>query len=172
VSASVRSNPTDTACRSEVVITRLIDAPRELVFAAWTDPARLVKWFAPHGCSIHFTSIDIRPGGSFHSCIRNPRFKDCWAIGTYREVVPPERIVFSMAVADANGQRVTAVQAGMDPEWPAETLVTVTFTADGDRTKLTLHQTVLETIAKRTGAYPSWIAMFDRLAETVLERHP
>ena len=55
----------------------------------------------------------------------------------------------------------------MDPDWPLETVVTVTFVPKGSRTVLTLHQTVSESLAKRTGAHPSWLQMFDRLAALV-----
>ena len=150
---------------SEVLITRTFDAPRELVFRAWTDPALLAAWYAPHGCSIAFRQLDVRAGGAFHSVIRTPDGKDCWCRGIYAELVEPERIVYTMAVADADGNLITPVEAGMDPEWPRETTVTVTFAEQDGRTTLTLHQTVSETIAKRTGAYPSWLQMLDRLEE-------
>jgi len=148
-----------------VVITRVFDAPRELVFKAWTDPEHLERWFAPRGCAVTFKQIDLRQGGSFHSCIRTPDGHDCWCRGVYREIVEPERIVYTMAVSDEQGNLIDPVDAGMDPDWPRETIVTVTFAEQEGRTRLTLHQTVLESIAKRTGAYPSWIEMMDRLDE-------
>ena len=149
----------------EVLITREFDAPRELVFQAWTDPAHLTRWYAPSGCSIEFRKIDVRPGGTFHSCIRTPDGHHCWCIGTYREVVAPERIVQTMVISDENGNSVEPTDAGMDPAWPRETILTVTFVEQEGRTKLTLRQTVGEELAKRTGAYPSWLNMLDRLAE-------
>jgi uncharacterized protein YndB with AHSA1/START domain len=151
---------------AHVRITRDFDAPRDAVFRAWTDPAQLARWFAPHGCSIRFRTIEPRPGGTFHSCIRTPDGHDCWCRGDYREVLAPERIVFTMAVANERGDLVEPVAAGMDPAWPRETTVTVTFAELGaGRTRLTLTQTVDEALAKRTGAYPSWLQMFDRMAE-------
>ena len=149
----------------EVLITRTFDAPRELVFRAWTDPEQLAQWYAPHGCTIAFRTLDVRPGGAFHSVIHTPDGKDCWCSGVYAELVAPERIVYTMAVADAEGNRVSPTAAGMDPEWPHETTVTVTFAEHDGRTTLTLHQTVDESIAKRTGAHPSWLQMLDRLDE-------
>lgn len=76
----------------------------------------------------------------------------------------PERIVYTLAIADATGRPVAPADAGMDPEWPQETVVTVTFEDLEGKTRLTLHQTVGEALAKRTGAHPSWIQMLDRLA--------
>jgi uncharacterized protein YndB with AHSA1/START domain len=151
----------------EVLITRIFDAPRELVFNAWTDPEQLERWYAPRGCTIQIKMIDVREGGVFHHCIQNPNHHDCWCKGVYREIVAPERIVYTLAISDENGNLIEPVDAGMDPEWPSETTVTVTFAEDDGKTKVTLHQTVLESVAKRTGAYPSWIEMLDRLAELV-----
>jgi uncharacterized protein YndB with AHSA1/START domain len=148
-----------------VLITRTFDAPRELVFRAWTDPELLAQWYAPHGCTIAFRTLDVRKGGEFHSVIRTPDGKDCWCRGVYSELVAPERIVYTLAVADADGNLITPMQAGMDPEWPHETTVTVTFAERDGKTMLTLHQTVPESLAKRTGAHPSWLEMLDRLDE-------
>ncbi|RYG39783.1 SRPBCC domain-containing protein [bacterium] len=150
---------------ADVLIERAFDAPRAMVFAAWTNPEMLVRWFAPTGCTIHFEKIDPRTGGEFHSCIRTPVGPDCWVRGTYLEILPPERLVMTMALADASGQRLQADAAGKDPEWPDETTVTVTFAEEGNGTRMTLHQNAPESVARRTGAYGSWLDMFDRLAE-------
>ena len=157
-----------TVTDREIVIERIFDAPRELVFKAWASREQLVNWYAPHGCTIDFRSLDFRPGGAFHSCIRTPEGHACWCTGIYREIVKPERIVFTMAIADEQGNQLGPADVGMDPNWPRETTVTLTF-ADlgGGRTKLVLHQTVSESLAKRTGAYPSWLQMLDRLAESL-----
>lgn len=150
---------------SEVLITRTLNAPRELVFNAWLDPEKLVKWYAPKGCSITFTSLDTRKGGTYLSCIQIPDGKDCWCTGEYIEVSPPHRLVFTMAIADQSGRRMDALAAGMDPEWPRETTVTVTFEELDGMTKLTLYQTVSESLAIKTGAHPSWISMLNLLEE-------
>lgn len=155
--------PTGPGNDTEVLIQRVIKAPRESVFNAWTQPALLLKWYAPTGCTISFPQIDVRPGGEYHSCIHIPAHKDCWCVGRYAEVVAHERIVFTMAVADEHGNRISATDAGMDPDWPAETTVTVTLEDADGHTRLTLHQTVSEALAKRTGAHPSWLIMLDGL---------
>jgi uncharacterized protein YndB with AHSA1/START domain len=147
-----------------VAITRVLDAPRELVFKAWSDPEQLKRWFAPQGCSLAYVQMDFRQGGVLHQCIRTP-MGDCWAKGFYREIVVPERIVYTLAFADEQGNLVDTSPVGKDPEWPMETTVTVTFAETNGKTTITLHQTVAESIAKRTGAYPSWLQMLDRLAE-------
>jgi uncharacterized protein YndB with AHSA1/START domain len=147
-----------------ISISRLFDAPRELVFRAWTTRESLERWYAPQGCTVEFRKLDFRPGGSFHSCIRSPEGHACWCIGVYREIVVPERIVSTMVIADEHGNVVQPAEIGMDPDWPSETLLTVTFAEHEGQTMLTLQQTVLESLAKRTGAHPSWLQMLDRLA--------
>jgi uncharacterized protein YndB with AHSA1/START domain len=151
-------------------IERMFDAPRELVFDAWTRPDYLLQWFAPRGCTIRFVEIDVRSGGRFHSCIHDPSFGDCWCVGVYREIVRPERIVYTMATADSAGHVIEPVQAGHDPRWPRETLVTVTLADVRGSTLLILEQNALESLAKQTGAHPSWLQMLDRLAEVVAVR--
>lgn len=160
-------SPTTTT-DSQVRIERVILAPPSLVFRAWTDPEALARWFAPRGCTIRFQKLDIRAGGRFHSCILTPGGHECWCIGTYSEIDEPRRIVFSMISADSAGNAVPPAQLGMDPDWPAETLVTVTFEDLGGKTRLCLKQTVAESVARRTGAHPSWLDMLDRLAEQVV----
>lgn len=162
-----RRDPATESGERMVVITRSFDAPRELVFRAWTDPEQLTRWYAPTGCTIRFVAIDPRPGGAFHSCLRTPDGYECWCKGIYLEIVEPERIVYTLAVTDEHGASVEPSAVGMDPAWPRETVVTVTFSELGGGTKLTLHQTAPESLARRTGAHPSWIEMMDRLAENL-----
>lgn len=149
----------------QVVITRVFDAPREVVFRAWTERGHLLRWYAPRTCAIEFRTLDVRPGGTFHSCIRSPDGHACWCRGTYREVVFSERLVLTMEIADEEGNAAEPADVGMDPEWPKVTLLTVTFEAQDGKTRLTLRQTVSESLAKRTGAHPSWLDMLNRLAE-------
>jgi len=148
-------------------IERRFDAPRELVFDAWTRPEYLMQWYAPRGCTIQLVKLDARPGGRFHWCIHNPSFGDCWCVGMYREIVRPERIVYTLATADSAGNEIEPAQAGHDPRWPRESLVTVTLAEVRGATLLTLEQNVPESLAKHTGAHPSWLQMLDRLAEVV-----
>ncbi len=159
------NEPINDTAKRQVVITRVLNAPRELVFKAFTDPKHLVRWYAPVGCTLHIASFDAREGGAFHTCIRSTQHHDCWCKGIFLEVAEPKRLVYTMAVADEQGNLVSPADAGMDPEWPAETVLTITFEEHDGSTKVTLHQTALESVAKRTGAYPSWLQMLDNLEE-------
>lgn len=164
--------PPSTPQEPAVRIERTFVFARELVFDAWTDPDLLARWFAPRGCTIHFARIDVRAGGGFHSCVRSPELGDCWTVADFREVVRPERIVFAWRIADARGDAVSPQSQGHDPEWPAETVVTVTFTERNGGTLVTLAQNVGEALAKRTGAHPSWVQMLAKLDETLARRSP
>jgi uncharacterized protein YndB with AHSA1/START domain len=148
---------------NEVFIEETFNASAERVFSAWTDPEKLMKWYAPDGCTIRFGKIEIETGGQFHSCISNPQFGDCWCIGEYKEVTPNTKIVFTLINADENGHPINPADIGMSPDWPGETLVTVTFKEENGKTRLQLRQTVAQELAKRTGAYPSWLQMLNHM---------
>jgi uncharacterized protein YndB with AHSA1/START domain len=161
----------ESSADTEVLIVYTFNAPRELVFKAWTDARHLENWYAPHGCTVKFSQLDLRKGGSFRCCIYNPAFGPCWSKGTYKDIVAPERIVYSLILTDGNGNAVSAKEVGMDPDWPTETLVTLTFTEQGGKTWVTLHQTVSEALAKRTGAHPSWLQMLERFGALLENYH-
>jgi len=152
-----------TPRQKELLITHLFDASPEIVFRAWTDLDQLKHWYAPDGCTIDFKTIDVKPGGKFHSCIHDPIHGECWIIGTYIEVLPPERLVFTMALSNENGHTTSAAEAGKPEGWPEEIITTVTFEPVLGQTKVTIHQTVSEEKAKKIGAYQSWIKMFNKL---------
>ncbi|MGY3211964.1 SRPBCC family protein [Mucilaginibacter sp. HD30] len=153
----------------ELLISHLFDAPQEAVFQAWTDPEQLKHWYAPDGCTIEYKSIDVKPGGHFHSCIHDPEHGDCWITGTYVEVSPPDKLVLTMALSNEHGQATNALEAGKPEDWPAEILTTVTFRTIAGQTQVTIHQTVAEAEAKKTGAYQSWIKMFHKLNQLLTQ---
>ena len=137
----------------ELVITRIFDAPRHLVFQAWTEPDRATRWWGPQGFVTTYCNMDVRPGGVFRVCMRSPAGAEHWKQGVYREVVEPERLVFTFAWEDAEGK-------------PGhQTLVTVTFAEHGDKTELTLHQAVFESVARRDEHRRGWASTLERFAE-------
>ncbi|MDQ1261779.1 MAG: hypothetical protein QG575_960 [Euryarchaeota archaeon] len=74
--------------RIDLIITRFLDAPRELVWKAWTEPERLIRWWGPIGFTSPVSRIDLRVGGEYLSCMRSPDGKDFWSKGFYREKCP------------------------------------------------------------------------------------
>jgi uncharacterized protein YndB with AHSA1/START domain len=136
----------------ELVIERVFDAPRRLVFRVWTEPEHLVRWWGPHGFTLPSCRMDFRPGGAFRCLMRSPEGTDHRLRGVYREIVEPERLVFTFAWEDEEGR------VGH------ETLVTVTFADQGGRTKLTLHQAVFESVTARDSHREGWTGTLERLA--------
>lgn len=149
--------------KKELFITYLFDAPQEAVFRAWTDPEQLKDWYAPDGCTIEYKHIEVAEGGNFHSCVHDPIHGDCWITGRYLEVSVPEKLIFTMVLSDENGNDVSSIVAGKPEDWPEQLITTVTFEPVKQQTKVSIHQTVLEEEAKKTGAYQSWLKMFNKL---------
>src|SRR6202044_2703888 len=85
------------------IIERVFDAPRDIVWKAWTDPALLAKWFGPKGCTAQVVKFDLRPGGVWHSRIQIPDGPAMWGKIVYREVFPPSRLVWVHAFSDEKG---------------------------------------------------------------------
>ncbi len=88
----------------QVVITRVFDAPRELVFAAWSTPEHLKHWFGPTGFTLPTCEMDFRVGGAMTVCMRSPDGEEFWSKGTFREIVAPERLVLESALLDDHGK--------------------------------------------------------------------
>ena len=153
--------------QKELLISHLFDAPRDVVFKAWTDPEQLKHWYAPDGCSIEFKAITVETGGHFHYVIKDPVYGPCWIIGNYLEIQPDTKIVFTMVMSNEAGDAVSSVANGKVEDWPERHVATVTFESIGQRTKMTIHQTVSEEKAKETGAYQSWIKMFNKLNQLI-----
>jgi len=98
-----KNHPTEAPGERELVITRVFDAPRELVWKAWIDPERVRRWWGPKNFTAPVCKIDLRVGGAYLYCMRSPEGKDYWSRGVYREIVPPERIVCTDSFADEKG---------------------------------------------------------------------
>jgi uncharacterized protein YndB with AHSA1/START domain len=146
-----------TPTEREIAMTRVFDAPRHLVFDAWTKPELLKRWLlGPPGWSMVVCDIDLKVGGSYRYVWRHERDgNDMGMGGVYREIVAPERLV--------------ATETFDDPWYPGEAVGTMTFVEEGGRTTLT--QTLLyDSRETRDGVLKSGMekgveASYDRLAE-------
>lgn len=140
-----------------LVLTRLLDAPRALVFRVWTQPEHIVRWWGPRGFALAHCDMEPRPGGKYRFCMRERGHKDHWLHGVYREISPPEKLSFTFVWERDDGS-----------ESP-ETLVTVTLDEEGAKTRLTLHQAVFETVEIRDGHRGGWSDSLDMLTEYLAE---
>ena len=175
----------------ELIITRLFDAPRELVFDAFTNPEHLMKWWRPHGRTVISCEAEPKAGGTWSIAMRSPRVlpqlanrppdspESCpglaprtgsgseagtlqqdWIVerqrGVYREVVRPERLVFTYAFEDRSGQPLY------------QTVVTINFADENGRTRLTLRQSIFESVSARDDHVRGWTEALERLSEYLL----
>ncbi len=122
----------------EFVITRTFDAPRDRVWKAWTEADRLEEWWGPKGCSLRVIKLDLRPGGIFHYAMEFQPGQAMYGRFIYREIVPPERLVFVTSFSDENGGITRAPFPQLRDTFPLEILNRVTLTEAGGRTTLTL----------------------------------
>ncbi|MBI4312394.1 MAG: SRPBCC domain-containing protein [Chloroflexi bacterium] len=155
---------------SDLVITRTFDAPRELVWKAWTEPERLMRWWGPKGFTAPACKIDLRVGGKYVNCMRSPDGKDYWSTGVYREIVPMERIVCTDSFADEKGNVVPGSHYGMGEDFPLEMVVTMTLEEVGGKTRMTLRHGGMPAGEHSEGAGAGWNESFDKLAEVLATR--
>jgi uncharacterized protein YndB with AHSA1/START domain len=151
----------------ELVITRLFDAPRELVFRAWTEPELMKQWWGTKDVTLTHLTVDLRVGGKIHLCMRSPDGRDAWFGNVFREIVRPERLVMSDYFSNAEGEVISPKQYGM--EWPDELTITITFTEENGKTRVTMRHAADVPLPKdeRDGMGQGWNEMFDRLARYV-----
>ncbi|MPZ83130.1 MAG: SRPBCC domain-containing protein [Actinophytocola sp.] len=145
----------DTATERELVITRVFDAPRELVFECWTDPNHLARWWGPSGFTAPSVTVNGTEGGAWRTCIRNEEGVEYWSSGVYLEIRPPERLVFSFTWDPVADQPVE------------DTLVTVTFADRDGKTEMAFHQSGFDTVESRDGHESGWRECFADLAAYV-----
>jgi uncharacterized protein YndB with AHSA1/START domain len=143
----------------ELWLTCVLDAPRELVFKAWTHPKHVAQWWGPNGFTSPLCEVDARAGGAIRIDMRGPDGRVYPMMGTFTEVIEPERIVFTSGALDGDGKALFEIEN------------TVTLEKQGTKTKQTLRARVL---SRTAGAAPylagmdiGWTQSLERLAEYV-----
>ena len=144
----------------ELVMERVFDAPRALVWRAFTEPERLKQWWGPKGWTLPVCKLDLQPGGVWHYCMRGPDGEEGWGRAVYREIVEPERIVYTDAFSDVDG----SVADGMP-----QMLITVEFADHDGKTKV-ISRTRFASAADPettlgTGVVEGMTETWDRLAD-------
>ncbi len=153
--SNVRPSAATNAAGRELVLTRVFDAPRELVFKAWTDPKHVAQWWGPHGFTNPVCELDVRPGGAIRMHMRGPDGTLYPMTGVYEEIVEPKRLVFTSAAQDEEGNPLF------------EVLSTVTFAEQGSTTTLTVKARVVKSTAEGApyleGMEAGWTQSLERL---------
>lgn len=152
---------------TQLTITRVFDAPRELVWKAWTEPDMIMKWWSPAGYTAPMAKVDFKVGGKYLMAMRSPEGQDFYSTGIYTEVVPMDRIVFTDSFADADGNVVSAAVYGMGDTIPLESRVIVQFEDQGSKTRMTLTHSGLPQDEHLELTKAGWNDMFDKLDQTL-----
>ncbi len=155
--------------REAFVITRIVDAPLERVWQAWTDAERLKQWWGPKGFKVHTCKLELRPGGMFHYGLRAPDGSDVWGRFVYREIVSGQRLNFIVSFSD---EKAGVTRHPWSPNWPLHTLSTVSLEAQAGKTKITVRwspHAATEAERKtfeegRPSMQQGWTGTFDQLA--------
>lgn len=134
---------------SEFLLSRVFDAPRSLVFEAWSKPEHLVHWWGRKLFTALECEVDFRRGGVWRICMRPPAGKDFWVTGTYLEITVPERIVFVCKLENEVRNH--------------EAVFTVVLIEQEGKTLLTLHSKLMDLAKARDGAESGWSEAMDSL---------
>jgi uncharacterized protein YndB with AHSA1/START domain len=153
----------------DFVFERVLDAPRNLVFAAWTEEDHLKQWFAPIGFTIPVCRLNLVPGGIFHYCMRAPNGVEMWGKWIFQEIVLPERIVLVNTFSNKHGNLTRHPYV---PEWPLEMLTAITLIEAGAETRVRLAWAPVNASLAEQKTFESmhdamtqgWNGTFDQLA--------
>ncbi|HEY1526039.1 MAG TPA: SRPBCC domain-containing protein [Candidatus Angelobacter sp.] len=155
---AVKSNAA-AKLEGELTVTRILDAPPETVYNAWTDPTQMARWWGPKNFTNPVCELDVRPGGAWRIVMRAPDGMEYICAGVYSEVVKAERLVFSNNAFDREGKSLL------------EGVTSVTFAAQGAKTKLTVETHVVGKVSYAAqmlaGMEAGWNQSLDRLTDLV-----
>lgn len=160
-----------------IEIIRVFDAPREMVWKAWTEPELIKKWWGPEGFSAPSIKVDLKVGGKYIFAMHGPAGsewdKDMYSAGVYKEIVPHEKLVVTDYFSDEEGNKMTPDKQGMDVDFPEEMTVTVLFEEMEDgKTKLSINYPKPETEAQmeamlKSGMKEGWASSLDKLEKSL-----
>lgn len=163
----------------KVLLTRVLDAPRERVWRAWTDPELLKKWWGPEGFTAPSIKLDLRVGGQYIFAMHGPEGsewdKDMYSAGVYQEIVLNEKLVVTDYFSDEEGNMLDPTEFGQDPAFPKESVMTVLFEEVEDgKTKISLLYPEPATEAEqqaleKSGSTEGWNSSFNKLEKILIE---
>lgn len=142
--------------RGVLMISRVLGAPPDLVWEVWSDAEHLLAWFAPRAWKLSRCDLDLRPGGMFHYCMSGPDMPDMWGRWIFREVSPKHRLV---AVVSFSNKDKGVERAPFEPNWPLETLSTITIEPHAGRgggTVLTVRSEAINASEEEHQTFKAW----------------
>lgn len=161
-----------------VTISRVFNAPKELVWKAWTEPEMVMKWWGPEGFTSPSAKVDLQVGGKYIYAMQGPAGSEwdrvMYSAGVYKEIIPYEKIVVTDYFSDSEGNMISPDKEGQDPNFPKEMTVTVLFEEfEAGKTKLSVIYPKPETAEqmeamKKSGMEQGWNSSLNKL-ENILK---
>ncbi|SRR6266498_574774 len=167
------TDPTKNIVKEDLVVTRIIDAPLEMVWKAWTEPEHVMRWWGPKYYTSPSCKIDLREGGKYVFCMRAPQGQgglEHYTAGVYKKIVPMKYLEFTQSLSDQDGNPIDPVQVGMPPDFPAEIRTTILFEAKGDMTQLTITEYDWPMSQMSVYSYAGLHQSMDKLSESLKSR--
>jgi uncharacterized protein YndB with AHSA1/START domain len=164
---SINSTTTDKHNKQGLFMTRTFDASREHLWKAWADSENFIKWWGPEHFSCPFCNIDFKIGGKYLNCILSRDGRDFWSTGTYKEIVPMQRIVYTDSFSDEKGNIISATHYGMKG-LPLELEVTVTFEEFEGGTKMSLSHRGIPSGKMEERIKMGWNESFNKLEKMLI----
>jgi uncharacterized protein YndB with AHSA1/START domain len=165
------SEAEDNVRKEDLVVTRIIDAPVDIVWRAWTVPEHVMRWWGPKDYTSPSCIIDLREGGKYILCMRAPKEQggqDSYSSGIYQRIVPKELLeVIQQNLTDKDGNPIDPVQAGMPADFPKESRMTVAFKPKGNMTELTVTQYDWNVSQMYVYALAGWQQSIDKLSNSL-----
>jgi len=159
----------------DFTMSRVFDAPRDLLWRCFTDPERMQHWWGPKGFTVIASKMDLRVGGTYHYGMKAPNGSTMWGLFTYREIVPRQRLVFINSFSDE--KRGVTRHPGQE-KWPLQMLSTFTFEdAPGGKSKFTVRWQTHNASAEEQNTFDTmhhsmtqgWGGTMDQLAAYLAE---
>jgi uncharacterized protein YndB with AHSA1/START domain len=157
------------AATTELVMTRVFEAPRELVWKAWTDPEHFGKWWGPKPYTSPINKIDLRVGGTFLWSMRSPEGETHFNAGVFTELEPPARLACDIYFSDEHGNKIKFEHPGFPTDWNGEQKIYLTLEDLGGRTRLMVRQTGIPEGDIRKMAAAGWSTSLDKLHESLVD---
>ncbi|HEY3311418.1 MAG TPA: SRPBCC domain-containing protein [Anaerolineales bacterium] len=158
--------------REDLVIKRILDAPVELVWKAWTDPKYVVRWWGPKYYSSPECRIDLREGGKYVFAMRAPAGQgggDSYSSGVFKKIIPLERLEFTQSLSDREGNPIDPTSIGMPADFPEVIRTVVVFKAKGNMTEITITEYDWPVSQMMVYSYAGMQQSIDKMAESLAE---
>jgi uncharacterized protein YndB with AHSA1/START domain len=164
------SETTVNVQKEDLVVKRILDAPIDLVWKAWTDPEYVKRWWGPKYYTSPTCKIDLRVGGKYIFSMRAPQSQggqDSYTTGVYKAIVPMERLEFTTSLSDKDGNKIDPALIGMPPDFPREIRTEVVFKAKGEMTELTITEYDWPVSQMMVYSYAGMQQSIDKLGESL-----